>query len=118
MTLTEKLLARASGKAHVAPGDNVWVETDVLLTHDVCGPGTIGVFNGTGPAKPMTMRQMLAGVAAGVKAQPKLTWVPADFLEAHRVEHSLLIMAHGTRHCLSLRDVGIICVIKQIVMVP
>ncbi len=44
MTLTEKLLARASGKAHVAPGENVWVETDVLLTHDVCGPGTIGVF--------------------------------------------------------------------------
>ena len=44
MTLTEKLLARASGKAHVSPGENVWVETDVLLTHDVCGPGTIGVF--------------------------------------------------------------------------
>src|ERR1700744_2401654 len=44
MTLTEKLLARASGKAHVAPGENVWVNTDVLLTHDVCGPGTIGVF--------------------------------------------------------------------------
>ncbi|OAI41369.1 3-isopropylmalate dehydratase [Verrucomicrobia bacterium SCGC AG-212-E04] len=44
MTLTEKILARASGKARVAPGDNVWVQTDVLLTHDVCGPGTIGVF--------------------------------------------------------------------------
>jgi len=44
MTLTEKILARASGKAHVAPGDNVWVNVDVLLTHDVCGPGTIGVF--------------------------------------------------------------------------
>ncbi|HEX4138952.1 MAG TPA: aconitase family protein [Candidatus Methylacidiphilales bacterium] len=44
MTLTEKLLARASGKTHVAPGENVWVNTDVLLTHDVCGPGTIGVF--------------------------------------------------------------------------
>lgn len=44
MTLTEKLLARASGKAHVAPGDNVWVNVDVLMTHDVCGPGTIGVF--------------------------------------------------------------------------
>ncbi|MBS0656752.1 MAG: 3-isopropylmalate dehydratase [Verrucomicrobia bacterium] len=44
MTLTEKLLARASGKARVEPGENVWVKTDVLLTHDVCGPGTIGVF--------------------------------------------------------------------------
>lgn len=44
MTLTEKVLARASGKARVAPGDNVWVGVDVLMTHDVCGPGTIGVF--------------------------------------------------------------------------
>ncbi len=44
MTLTEKLLARASGKSAVRPGDNVWVNVDVLLTHDVCGPGTIGVF--------------------------------------------------------------------------
>ncbi|MCX6982127.1 MAG: aconitase family protein [Verrucomicrobia bacterium] len=44
MTLTEKLLARASGKAHVAPGENAWVNVDILMTHDVCGPGTIGVF--------------------------------------------------------------------------
>jgi 3-isopropylmalate/(R)-2-methylmalate dehydratase large subunit len=44
MTLTEKLLARASGKDRVQPGDNVWVNVDILMTHDVCGPGTIGVF--------------------------------------------------------------------------
>lgn len=44
MTLTEKILARASGKAQVQAGDNVWVKADVLMTHDVCGPGTIGVF--------------------------------------------------------------------------
>jgi 3-isopropylmalate/(R)-2-methylmalate dehydratase large subunit len=45
MTLTEKILARASGQASVKPGDNIWVNADVLLTHDVCGPGTIGVFH-------------------------------------------------------------------------
>jgi 3-isopropylmalate/(R)-2-methylmalate dehydratase large subunit len=45
MTLTEKVLARASGRARVAPGDNVWVDVDVLMTHDVCGPGTIDVFH-------------------------------------------------------------------------
>ena len=44
MTLTEKILARASGKSSVQAGDNVWVKADVLMTHDVCGPGTIGVF--------------------------------------------------------------------------
>jgi 3-isopropylmalate/(R)-2-methylmalate dehydratase large subunit len=44
MTLTEKILARAAGKGRVAAGDNVWVKADLLMTHDVCGPGTIGVF--------------------------------------------------------------------------
>ncbi|WCJ59600.1 aconitase family protein [Fontisphaera persica] len=44
MTLTEKVLARAAGKARVQAGENVWVNADVLMTHDVCGPGTIGVF--------------------------------------------------------------------------
>lgn len=45
MTLTEKILARAAGKRRVEAGDNVWVEADILMTHDVCGPGTIGVFH-------------------------------------------------------------------------
>ena len=44
MTLTEKVLARAAGKAQVQAGDNLWVNADILMTHDVCGPGTIGVF--------------------------------------------------------------------------
>ena len=37
-------MARAAGKSRVEAGDNVWVSADVLMTHDVCGPGTIGVF--------------------------------------------------------------------------
>lgn len=44
MTLTEKILARAAGRDHVRPGENVWINVDVLMTHDVCGPGTIGIF--------------------------------------------------------------------------
>ena len=44
MTLTEKILARAAGKTEVSANDNVWVNADLLMTHDVCGPGTIGVF--------------------------------------------------------------------------
>ncbi len=44
MTLTEKILARAAGKPTVQAGVNIWVNADVLMTHDVCGPGTIGVF--------------------------------------------------------------------------
>ena len=43
-TLTEKILARAAGKESVTPGENIWARINVLLTHDVCGPGTIGIF--------------------------------------------------------------------------
>src|SRR5437899_4800613 len=43
-TLTEQILARHSGRDHVRPAENIWVDVDVLMTHDVCGPGTIGVF--------------------------------------------------------------------------
>ena len=44
MTMTEKIFARHAGRSEVSPGDNVWVDVDVLMTHDVCGPGTIGIF--------------------------------------------------------------------------
>jgi 3-isopropylmalate/(R)-2-methylmalate dehydratase large subunit len=44
MTLTEKILARAAGRARVQAGENLWVRADLLMTHDICGPGAIGVF--------------------------------------------------------------------------
>jgi 3-isopropylmalate/(R)-2-methylmalate dehydratase large subunit len=45
MTMTEKILAKHAKKPAVAPGENIWVDVDILMTHDVCGPGTIGVFH-------------------------------------------------------------------------
>ncbi|HEY8617215.1 NAD-dependent epimerase/dehydratase family protein [Phenylobacterium sp.] len=47
--------------------------------------GRTGAFNAIGPARPMTMSEMLAGIAQGVKAQPKLTWIPTAFLEAQKI---------------------------------
>jgi 3-isopropylmalate/(R)-2-methylmalate dehydratase large subunit len=44
MTMTEQVLAQHAGRKTVAPGDNIWVDVDILMTHDVCGPGTIGIF--------------------------------------------------------------------------
>jgi 3-isopropylmalate/(R)-2-methylmalate dehydratase large subunit len=44
MTMTEKILAKHAGKASVEPNENVWLDVDVLMTHDFCGPGTIGIF--------------------------------------------------------------------------
>lgn len=44
MTMTEKILARHASKSQVEAGENIWADVDVLMTHDVCGPGTIGIF--------------------------------------------------------------------------
>ena len=44
MTITEKILAKAAERANVIPGENIWLNVDVLMTHDVCGPPTIEIW--------------------------------------------------------------------------
>lgn len=44
MTMTEKILARASEKSQLRPDENVWVNVDVFMTHDVCGPPAFDIF--------------------------------------------------------------------------
>ncbi len=44
MNITEKILARASNKKKVEPGDVVFVNVDKAMVHDVSGPGVIKVF--------------------------------------------------------------------------
>jgi 3-isopropylmalate/(R)-2-methylmalate dehydratase large subunit len=45
MNITEKILARASGKYSVAPDDVVFAKVDKVMLHDVSGPGVIKVFD-------------------------------------------------------------------------
>jgi len=44
MTITEKIFAKASGRTKVIPGESVWMDVDVLMTHDVCGPPTVAIW--------------------------------------------------------------------------
>lgn len=44
-----------------------------------------GNFNATGPAQRLDMRGLLQEIAKAIGARPELTWVPADFLQAHSV---------------------------------
>lgn len=44
MTITEKILAKSAGRDKVTPGENIWLNVDVLMTHDVCGPPTIEIW--------------------------------------------------------------------------
>ncbi|MBD3409429.1 MAG: homoaconitate hydratase family protein [Ignavibacteriales bacterium] len=43
-TITEKIFAKSSGNPDAAPGENVWLNVDTLMTHDVCGPPTIQIW--------------------------------------------------------------------------
>jgi 3-isopropylmalate/(R)-2-methylmalate dehydratase large subunit len=45
MTITEKILARASDKSSVVPGEAVFAKIDKVMMHDVSGPGVIKVFS-------------------------------------------------------------------------
>jgi 3-isopropylmalate/(R)-2-methylmalate dehydratase large subunit len=68
LTLTEKIMARHAQRSTVTPGENVWVTVDVLMTHDVCGPGTIGVF------------QREFGTDARVFARDKVVIIPDHYI--------------------------------------
>src|SRR2546429_6369985 len=77
MTMADRIRARHAGKVSVAPGENIWVDVDVLMTHDVCGPGTIQIFH----------KQF--GAAARVWDREKVVVIPDHYiftkdLHAHR----------------------------------
>lgn len=44
MTVSEKILARASGRERASPGDMVLARVDKVMVHDVGGPGVVEIF--------------------------------------------------------------------------
>jgi nucleoside-diphosphate-sugar epimerase len=44
-----------------------------------------GIYNGTGPEKPMTMSEMLNGIKAAIGSNAAFTWVPAPFLTGQKI---------------------------------
>ena len=81
----------ARGGEVLAPGDGAdpvqFVDARDLAewTIRMAEQRTTGVFNGTGPARPLSTKDMLAGVAGGVHSDAMLTWVSTKFLEAQNV---------------------------------
>ncbi len=43
-TITEKIFEKNSHRKNLTPGESVWLDVDVLMTHDVCGPPTIAIW--------------------------------------------------------------------------
>src|SRR6266404_5185722 len=48
--------------------------------------GDTGIYNATGPAKPLGVGGMLNGIKDAEKSNAKVTFVPYDFLKQHKVE--------------------------------
>ncbi len=47
---------------------------------------TTGIYNATGPAKPLTIAEMLYGIKAITTAGAQFTWAPADFLAQQKIQ--------------------------------
>ncbi len=47
--------------------------------------GATGIYNATGPAKPLGVGGMLEGIKTALGSDATFTWVPADFLEKQKV---------------------------------
>lgn len=69
-----------------------------------------GVFNASGPAVSITMRDMLTGIAQGVRVNPKLAWAPTAFLKANKVsawrDMPVWIPGEGETLGFHRRDIG------------
>ncbi len=105
----------ARGGEVLAPGDGLdpvqFVDARDLAewTIRMCEARAFGTFNATGPARPLTMKAMLDGIAQGVHAQPKLTWAPTKFLESAKVspwgDMPVWIPAEGETAGFARRDI-------------
>ena len=68
MNLVEKILARASRKDRVRPGDVVFADVDKVMVHDVSGPGVIKVFD----------KLKKQGISTDKLWDPSKVWVAED----------------------------------------
>lgn len=68
MNITEKILARASGRQRVVPDDVIFANVDKVMVHDVSGPGVIKVFD----------KLKKQGVSVDKLWDPTKVWVAED----------------------------------------
>ena len=82
----------ASGGAILAPGDGqdpvqfIDVRDLAEWTIRAAEQRITGIYNVTGPEHPLTMSEMLAGIAEGLNLSPNLVWAPTPFLEENAVK--------------------------------
>ena len=86
-----ELMEIARGGQVLAPGDPTdpvqFIDARDLMewTIRMIEAKETGVFNATGPEKPLSMGEMLYGIKAITTSGAQFTWVPADFLREQKV---------------------------------
>ncbi len=88
-TITQKILARNAGRERISPGENIWVDVDILMTHDVCGPPTFDIFE----------REF--GENARVWDKDKLVIMPDHYIfteDPHAMRNIELLRAFAAEH--------------------
>ncbi|MCX8182405.1 MAG: 3-isopropylmalate dehydratase large subunit [Candidatus Methanomethyliaceae archaeon] len=73
MTIAEKILARASGKSKVEPGDYVVGKIDLAMVHDLTGPLTLNVLKEIGYDRPWDPRKIVIILDHQVPANSTVT---------------------------------------------
>ena len=68
VNITEKILAKASGKSRVSPDDIIFANVDKAMIHDVSGPGVIKVFE----------KLQKQGIPVDKLWNPSRVWVAED----------------------------------------
>ncbi len=106
----------ARGGEVLAPGDGTdpvqFIDARDLAewTIRMAETRTMGTFNADGPARSLTMHEMLAGIGKGIGASPHPTWVPAPFLEAQKVspwsDMPVWVPGTGETFGFARRDIG------------
>ena len=68
MNITEKILARASGRKSVSPDEVIFADVDRAMLHDVSGPGVLKVFD----------KLQKRGISTDKIWDPERVWVAED----------------------------------------
>ena len=91
MNITEKIIARASGKEKVEPDDIVFTNVDKVMLHDVSGPGVIKVFD----------KLQNEGINVDKLWDPSKVWVAEDHFvpSAEKVSaENIVKLSNFTKH--------------------
>lgn len=111
MTITEKILAKHSGKKVVQPGDLLWVKLDIVLGNDITAPISIREFYKIGAKKVFNKNKVVLvpdhfTPNKDIKSAEQ-SKVLRDFARKHKLKYYFEIGKMGIEHAL-LPESGIV----------